>query len=109
LAETALQDSVGVRPSFSALMRLGMFYLSEAKYGRAALAMRRATNSDPQSAYAYFYLGLAEEGDYRFSDAEKDFSRALKLAPDNVGYRDHYAEFERKIAESIPASPRESE
>jgi O-antigen ligase/tetratricopeptide (TPR) repeat protein len=108
-AETALQDSVGVRPSFSALMRLGMFYLSEAKYGRAALAMRRATNSDPQSAYAYFYLGLAEEGDYRFSDAEKDFSRALKLAPDNVGYRDHYAEFERKIAESIPASPRESE
>jgi O-antigen ligase/tetratricopeptide (TPR) repeat protein len=109
LAETALQDSVGVRPSFSALMRLGMFYLSEAKYGRAALAMRRATNSDPQSAYAYFYLGLAEEGDYRFSDAEKDFSRALKLAPDNVGYRDHYAEFERKIAESIPASPRQSE
>lgn len=109
LAETALQNSVGVRPSFGALMRLGMFYLNEAKYGQAALAMRRATDSDPQSADAYFYLGVAEESDYRFPDAEKDFSRALELAPANAGYRDHYAAFERKVAQSIPASPRLSE
>jgi O-antigen ligase/tetratricopeptide (TPR) repeat protein len=109
LAETALQDSVGVRPSFTALMRLGMFYLDEAKYSRAALIMRRATASFPQSADAYFYLAVAEERDYRFSEAEKDFSRAVKLAPSNVGFRDHYADFEHKVAESVPASPPLSE
>jgi tetratricopeptide (TPR) repeat protein len=109
LTEAALKESVAARPTYPALFHLGMFYLDDAKYSRAALIMRRATASFPQSADAYFYLAVAEERDYRFSEAEKDFSRAVKLAPSNVGFRDHYADFEHKVAESVPASPPLSE
>jgi tetratricopeptide (TPR) repeat protein len=101
LAQNALVAAVAARPSFAALFRLGTFYLDEGKYERAALMMRRATESAPRSADAYFYLGLAEERDYRFSAAESDLARALRLAPDNAAYRAHYARFERKLAQSI--------
>jgi tetratricopeptide (TPR) repeat protein len=104
LAETALKDSVEARPTLDALIRLGVFYLAQAKYGRAALAFRRATETEPRSAEAYYYLGVAEEGDYAYSDADKDFAKAVQLAPANAGYRDHYIEFERKVALSIKAS-----
>jgi tetratricopeptide (TPR) repeat protein len=109
LTETALQESVAARPTYPALFRLGMFYLNDAKYGGAALIMRRATEADPRSADAYFYLAVAEERDYRFADAEKDFSRALKLDPANAGFRDHYTDFEHKLAVSTPATPPLSE
>lgn len=109
LTETALRDVVDLRPTFGPLIRLGMFYLSERKYDRAALILRRATDTNPQSADAYFYLGVAEESDYRFSDAEGDLSRAVQLAPANAGYRAHYIDFERKVAQNIKASPSVSE
>ena len=104
LTETALRGAVDARPTLAALLQLGTFYISETKYARAALTLRQATQSNPQSAEAYYYLGLAEEGDYGFSDAERDLARAVQLAPTNAGYRAHYADFERKIAQSIKSS-----
>jgi len=101
LAETALQNAVDLHPSFVALFRLGTFYLDEKKYGRAALTMRRAIETNPRSADAYFYLGLAEESDYRFSEAENDLRLAVRLAPTNAGYRSHYDNFEHKVAQGV--------
>jgi O-antigen ligase/tetratricopeptide (TPR) repeat protein len=104
VTEIALRDAVDSQPAFSSLMRLGMFYLNKRKYDRAALSLRRATEANPGSADAYFYLGVAEESDYRFSDAERDLSRAVQLAPANAGYRAHYLDFEHKVARGIKAS-----
>jgi tetratricopeptide (TPR) repeat protein len=104
VAESALREAADSQPAFGALLRLGRFYLDERKYDRAALSLRRATETNPQAAEAYFYLGVAEESDYRFSDADRDLSRAVQLAPANAGYQAHYVDFERKVAQSIKAS-----
>jgi O-antigen ligase/tetratricopeptide (TPR) repeat protein len=104
LTETALCDAVDAQPTLGSLLRLGMFYLDEKKYDRAALTLRRATETSPQSADAYFYLGLAEESGYRFSEATTDLYRAVQLAPANAGYRAHYLDFERRIAQSVKVS-----
>jgi O-antigen ligase/tetratricopeptide (TPR) repeat protein len=101
LAQGALQAAVTARPSFTALVRLGTFYLGEGKYDHAALIMREATESRPRSARAYFYLGLAEERNYSFSAAARDLAHAARLAPDNATYRAHYASFERKLAQGL--------
>jgi O-antigen ligase/tetratricopeptide (TPR) repeat protein len=109
LTEAALRSSVEARPTLKGLLQLGGFYLNETKYARAALTFRRATDIDPQSAEAYFYLGVAEQSDYAFTDAERDFARAVRLAPENVSYRSRYAEFERSVAQSIRDSQHLSE
>jgi O-antigen ligase/tetratricopeptide (TPR) repeat protein len=104
LTETALKSAVDARPTLDALIQLGAFYLNQANYDRAALTFRQATERDPRSAEAYYYLGVAEEGGYAYSDAGRDFAKAVQLAPANTGYRDHYTEFERKVALSIKSS-----
>jgi len=109
LTESALRSSIEAGPTLNRLLRLGGFYVSQTKYARAALTYRRATEIDPQSAEAFFYLGVAEERDYAFTDAERDFARAVRLAPENVSYRSRYAEFERSIAQSIRNSQHLSE
>jgi tetratricopeptide (TPR) repeat protein len=105
LTEAALCGAVDARPSFTTLFRLGMFYLDEKKYDRAALIMRRAIGTNPGSGDAYFYLGLAEESDYRFDEAERDLLKAMQLAPTNADYRAHYLDFERKVQQSRPQPP----
>jgi O-antigen ligase/tetratricopeptide (TPR) repeat protein len=102
LTEDALRGAVDARPSFTTLFRLGIFYLDEKKYDRAALIMRRAIGTNPGSGDAYFYLGVAEESDYRFDEAERDLLRATQLVPTNAGYRAHFVEFERKVQQSGP-------
>ena len=104
MTETALEAEVQAQPTLEALLHLGTFYMNEGRYGRAALVLRRAAQGNPQSAEAYYYLGMAEESDYGFSDAERDLARAVQLAPTNAGYRAHYADFERKVAQSIKSS-----
>jgi tetratricopeptide (TPR) repeat protein len=89
LAEAALCGAVDARPSFTSLFRLGIFYFDEKKYDRAALIMRRAIGRNPGSGDAYFYLGVAEESDYRFDEAERDLLTATQLVPTNADYRAH--------------------
>lgn len=101
LERRALEAAVAARPAFGALVRLGLFYIDTGRYGRAALVMRKAAESRPRSAEAYFYLGLAEERGYRFASAERDLGHALRLAPDNPGYRAHYADFERRLGQDL--------
>jgi tetratricopeptide (TPR) repeat protein len=109
MTEAALVSSVEVQPTFDALLRLGGLYAEERKYSRAALTYRRATELDPESAEAFFNLGLAEQNDYEFSDAERDLARAVKLAPSSAAYRDHYAEFEHTVAQSVKETKSQNE
>jgi tetratricopeptide (TPR) repeat protein len=97
LAESALDRAIAEHPTFVDSSRLGQIYLEDRKYDRAALIFRRAIEQEPRSAEAYFNLGVAEEADYHFVDADNDLSRAVNLAPKNTAYRDHYREFEQRL------------
>ena len=97
-AEAALSRAVMLQPSsFETRIRLGLLYLGEGKYDRAALVMRKAADLNPQSGDAFFNLGRAEEGRYQYFAAGKAYTRALELEPENAVFRDHYREFRRKL------------
>jgi tetratricopeptide (TPR) repeat protein len=105
LAESALRAAVAARPSFGALVHLGIFYLNEGKYNHAALIMREAIENQPRSAKAYFYLGMAEERVYSFSAAARDLAHAVRLAPSDTAYQAQYAGFEHKLAQNLKNLP----
>jgi O-antigen ligase/Tfp pilus assembly protein PilF len=109
LAESALNKAADSKHTFDSFFRLGAFYLDERKYDYAALNLHQAAELNPQSADAYFYLGLAEESNYLFWEADRDFSRALQLAPANASYRSHYSEFRRKLAQGFKVAPSTAE
>ena len=98
-AEEALRQAVGCEPSYSNLLRLGGFYLQHGEFERATRLMRRATELNPQSGEAYFYLAQAEEGDYEYSAAKVDYQRAVALAPDRPEFKARSLDFARKIAQ----------
>ncbi|HTY55500.1 MAG TPA: tetratricopeptide repeat protein, partial [Candidatus Binataceae bacterium] len=97
-AEDALTRAVALQPdSFQTRIRLGLLYLDESKFDRAALVMRTATAINPQSANAFFILGRAEEGRYQYFAAGKAYTRALELEPGNAVYQKYYREFQRRL------------
>ncbi|MFQ5684340.1 MAG: O-antigen ligase family protein [Candidatus Binatia bacterium] len=96
--KSALLSGVDLYPSsFSALFRLGVIYLQEHSFDRSAHYFGKAAHVDPRSANAFFYLAVAEEARYRFFAAEKAYARAVKLAPDNAGYKKRYEALKRKM------------
>jgi len=97
-AEVALRQAVSYEPSFSNLMRLGLFYLGHREYERASEPIRRAADINPQSAEPYFYLAQAEEGAYQYSAARADYQRAIALDPDNPAFKSRSLDLLRKIA-----------
>ncbi|MGA8568404.1 MAG: O-antigen ligase family protein [Candidatus Binataceae bacterium] len=97
-AEVALRQAVSYEPSFSNLMRLGVFYLDRGEYERASEPIRRAADINPRSAEPYFYLARAEEGAYQYSAAKADYQRAIALAPDNPVFKSRSLDLLRKIA-----------
>ena len=84
--------------SFEAHSQLGYLYLQERNFGQAALSWRKALEANPNSAWAFYQLGLAEEGRYRFFDAERAYAKAVELAPDNASFHQGYEAFRRKVA-----------
>lgn len=97
-AEAALGNAVTLRPSsFQTRMRLGLLYLGESKFDRAALVIRKATDINPLSADAFFDLGRAEEGRYQYFAAGKAYTRALELEPGNAVFQKQYREFRRRL------------
>jgi tetratricopeptide (TPR) repeat protein len=90
-AKAALSRALTIRPeSFDAYARLGQLYLQERNFDRAALVWRKATDLDPHAASAFYHLGLAEKGRYRFFEAEKALARALALQPDESTFQHEY-------------------
>jgi O-antigen ligase/tetratricopeptide (TPR) repeat protein len=100
-AKAALQQLLALRPSaYEAYFRLGLLYLQEKNFGRAALALRKAVDLDPHSAVAFYHLGTAEEGRYQFFAAEKAYAQAIALAPENASFQQRYEALRRKVAEN---------
>ena len=97
-AEAALNRAVMLKPSSGeAEIRLGLLYLAEGNFDRAALAIRKAADLNPQSADVFYNLGRAEEGRYQYFAAGKAYTRALELDPRNTIFRKQYEEFQRKL------------
>ncbi len=49
------------------------------------------------SADAYFNLARAEEAAYEYGDAEKAYSRAVDLAPQEASYKASYESFKQRM------------
>jgi tetratricopeptide (TPR) repeat protein len=102
--KSALLGALEMRPSsFEVTFRLGVLYLQENSFDRAALYFSKVIAFSPRSADAFYHLAVAEEGRYRFFAAGKAYARAVELAPHNTGFQQRYEAFKRKIAENQKA------
>src|SRR5262249_32561963 len=99
--KAALTEALQRRSSsFEALVALGKVYLQEKNFGRAASVLQKATAIRPNDASLFYALALAEEGRYQFAAAQKAYSQAVTLSPQDTNIRQHYEEFQRKVVES---------
>src|SRR5579875_1088813 len=105
-AEEALQRAVAAQPyNFELIRRLGEVYASDNKLDRAISWLRRASRINPAAAPVFFALAQAEENNYQFSAADRDYARAIALGGANTGYRATYADFRKRVADATPHSP----
>jgi tetratricopeptide (TPR) repeat protein len=97
-AEAALRRALALRPSsYDAHLQLGLLYLQQNRADRAALILRRAADLNSSNAEAFYYLGVAEEARSQSFAAEKAYSRAIELDPNNGNFRKQYEEFLQKM------------
>src|SRR5262249_50286937 len=97
-AHVILQDLLQRKPySFDGQYQLGVVYLRERNFPRAALTLKEAARLRPTSADAFFMLGQAEESQYHYSEADKAYTRAVQFAPENDGFRERYETFLKKL------------
>jgi tetratricopeptide (TPR) repeat protein len=105
-AEDAMEEALKIEPSsVRLLLQLGDLYAADNRPDRALLALNRALEIEPDSASTYFQIGSLDEDHYQYYDAERAYRRATDLEPDNPKYRDHLAEFERKLKAAAAAAP----
>jgi len=104
-AEMALTQMTKDDPTLASMMRLGDFYSDANRYDRATIAYQHATEIDPNSARAFFYLARAEEADFDFAGASRDYAQALKLAPNDKTVRQAYLDLQQRTAKSLTHSP----
>jgi tetratricopeptide (TPR) repeat protein len=99
-AEAFLEKAAAIRPSSTEpLLRIGELDLAMKNFDQAAVWLKKAARLEP-SAEAFYELGLADEGAYEYFAAEKDYQRALALAPTNQGLKASYEQFRRKLAQA---------
>ncbi|HUA36734.1 MAG TPA: O-antigen ligase family protein [Candidatus Binataceae bacterium] len=98
LARDALVKMVDYQPTYDNLLALGAFYAADHDYTRAAEALRRATDVDPQNPRAWFELAGAEDAAYQYVAADRDYLRAADLDPGDAAMRARYAAFKQKLA-----------
>jgi O-antigen ligase/tetratricopeptide (TPR) repeat protein len=104
-AETALIQMTKDDPTLASMMRLGDFYSEAKRYDRATVAYQHATEIDPNSSRAFFYLAQAEEADFDFAGASRDYAQALKLAPGDETVRQAYLDLQQRTAKSLSQPP----
>jgi tetratricopeptide (TPR) repeat protein len=76
-------------------MQVGQIYMNGGEYDRASGIFQRAAELDPTSAEAFVSLGLADEREYQYSDAEESYARAAELAPER--FRTVYLDFRERM------------
>lgn len=98
LAEEALLRAVQYSPSFGMIMRVAKFDLELNETERATSMLRNAVEINSTSAEAFYLLGVAEERDYQYWDADKAYARAAVLAPRQFQFA--YSAFRRRMKKS---------
>ncbi|MFZ0887759.1 MAG: tetratricopeptide repeat protein, partial [Candidatus Binataceae bacterium] len=107
-AESAMLKALTIRPhDYGAARRIADLYASDNQLDRAILWLRKATTIQPDWPDAYYHLAIAEEAAFQYSDAGRDFRRALELAPDNPEIMSGYQAFRKKLAASEAAAAQE--
>jgi O-antigen ligase/tetratricopeptide (TPR) repeat protein len=97
--ESALKSALELRPADLATSeRLASLYMGQKRYDRAVLLLKGVTEMRPDSAGAFYQLAQAEEANYQFFNAGRDFARAVELAPQDDAMKSHYAAFQKKVA-----------
>lgn len=66
---------------FAAQYQLGLVLYQMEHFGEAAAALTKATQLDPNFAYAHFYAGTAYQKDKRLDKTSEHFEAFLRLAP----------------------------
>jgi O-antigen ligase/tetratricopeptide (TPR) repeat protein len=101
-AEAALLQAARLNPGdrydYDTLMRLADLEIRAKHFDKAAFWMRQAVEVRPGSAEVLYQLALAEETDYEYGQALRDLARAISLAPQDAGMRNHYRDMLRMIA-----------
>jgi len=100
-AQAALESAAQIEPyNFALALRLGDLYASDNKFDRAVTWLRKANRLNPESGQAAFDLAQAEEANYQFAAADRDYVRAIARDSGNQGYRATYAEFKKRVAQN---------
>ena len=98
LAQDAIVQALAYRPgSIKDLIQLGNLYLVNGENDRAVRTLQKAVEMRANSADAYFNLARAEEAAYEYGDAEKAYSRAVDLAPQQASYKASYESFKQRM------------
>jgi len=98
VAEDAVNEALVYRPgSLRDLIRLGNLYVASGDADQAVRTLEKAVDMRGNSADAYFTLARAEEAAYEYADAEKAYSRAVDLAPQNASYKTGYEDFMKRM------------
>jgi Flp pilus assembly protein TadD len=108
VAEAALLKVLHYAPTIQNNVRLANFYLASGKADLAVDTMRKATMIAPDSPEAYVQLAAAEEAAYLYGEADRDYSHALALAPNNPGVKSSYAGFQQRMIDRAASSKRET-
>jgi len=89
-AEEAFKKGAQLDPlNAGAWLSLGQVYYLEKKYDKAIEVLQTSIELDPLSyPEAYFYLGRAYLAQGKKEEARSNFSKAVRLAPENAEY--HY-------------------
>jgi putative inorganic carbon (hco3(-)) transporter len=95
-AEKSLLKALNLNHSYELLMRTGQFYLATQHFDLAAAMFRGAIEAVPDSAAAYYDLGVSNEGAYEYFQAEQAYRTAAHLSP--AEYNARFNEFKRRIA-----------
>jgi tetratricopeptide (TPR) repeat protein len=87
-ARAAMHKALEIKSdSYEANFYLAMLYFTDHDFEHAAEFFGKAAAVQPNSAYALFSLGVAEESRYHFYEAEQAYVRAVRLEPDNSSYQ----------------------
>jgi type IV pilus assembly protein PilF len=74
-------------------VRLGAAYMEEGDFETALNRLERARRADPQYPAAYHMLGLLHQRLGQFDEAERNFRRALSLAPNDWNILNSYGQY----------------
>ncbi|MEX0952105.1 MAG: type IV pilus biogenesis/stability protein PilW [Gammaproteobacteria bacterium] len=91
--EGEYQPSYDPNPAAEANLRLGVAYMRDGNYERALERLKRSRDMDPEYPQAYNYLGLLHQRMRQPQEAEKNFKKALSLAPNDSTVLNTYGQF----------------